>query len=1149
MTSYTITRIDNPEPIAKAYRLSADGERAEKDPEISQKRLASCTDARAVRLSLTLDEAAAAFDALTTSQAVVYGTTKEVANSCRLVSKKVAAYEGISPTGASGTALRTRECFEYASTPAFFMVDHDPKGADAKTFLPHGAHASCAVSLAADALRALLVDVMPEVAGAPMIARPSGSTWIRRTRDGKQLRGAGGERLLVGVADGSLIPALAAELFTRLVDRGLAHIELSKSGAMLVRTPFDFAVYQPERFDFLGGAEVGAGLERNPPATATFNKSREPLDVAAILAGKPNGTSAAERFQIGGERLRAARRAFVSSMTAEHPDLKDEAALVRAAWLNARTASAVALAQGAKGSPLTTDERRAIALEHERIAGAMSHGGAAFLLGSFVLPDGVTVAQVLADPARYRGYEFSDPIEPDYDGGRPVAAVLIGEDGEPFIFSHAHGGYSLQLCRTLWDVPAPSAEQCAVVTASGMPNDTLSTAPTTVRVHATGNACTLTFDAHSVFPSEAAAGFTVPTYVGEQGEDGNALAGARPPRQLVIVHPTWFCSAADTTEPPASVRLAPAVYTFKATFVVDDESGKQTFAGWRAVRLCSAVVTYAEAKTADAREHVLLVRDTSHEWQMVRVAAAEYGNRGLLESALLTAGLHDYSSKTWVAVRDMLGVQRRGAHKADLITRLGWSSDSFDHYNTPHVGVRLGHKPAQPRLAVPAMPGSVVDACASKGTLVDWQNATAIARGDWVFSTALAAAFAPVLLRPLGRTGAGLHLWGPSGIGKSTPLRLAKSVWGRPELSSWDTTLNGAVAAAAVAQDSLTVYDEVGSASDPRTPPKLAYALVNGAERTRANQDGSARPPRQFRTVVLSSGEYSMAEVAASNGVQHHEGQEVRFLDVAVPADASRSSAFREHGAHAFSASVGAALTDHYGHAGIDFVSRLLSHAGHLGGVRNVAQEAFASVDAQMFDPGDVADNVKRARETFVLFATAGELAVLLGVLGHEWQLGDMTEACGLAYAQWLAARAERGSLSQSGEEQRAAQAFRELTETTPGRWQTPCGALSKDFIGWREEAAGGTAYYVQDGPLKLALPAFPGVRLSTCLAGVGMALAGRGKLAQGAAKRFSARLGGKFVKVRGFWIPDETLDECDQASDAPATGDNVLTLPWLQAR
>jgi hypothetical protein len=268
-----------------------------------------------------------------------------------------------------------------------------------------------------------------------------------------------------------------------------------------------------------------------------------------------------------------------------------------------------------------------------------------------------------------------------------------------------------------------------------------------------------------------------------------------------------------------------------------------------------------------------------------------------------------------------------------------------------------------------------------------------------------------------------------------------------------------------------------------------------------------------------------MAEAAAKTGAAHDEGQEVRFLDIAVPNDASRSPEFQAHGARAFSREVGAGIADHYGHAGTCFVERLLTHAGRWrGGVQQLVREAFEGVDAKLYRLHDVADNVLRARETFVLFATAGEIAVLLGVLGRGWQMGEMTEACGRAYAAWLSARAERGALSESGETQRANLTLRDLTEATSGRWAPPTVPLGKDSIGWCETHPLGTAYYVQDGALKQVLTEYTPARLASLLSEKGMVLSGRGTIATGAgtAKPFPARLGGGLVKVRGFLIPND---------------------------
>lgn len=283
---YAQSHIGNPTPIAKAYRLTADGERVEKDAAACKERLSACRDAHIERKDLTIAETARAFDGFTTRQAVVYGVTINGSPKCRLVSKKVARDAGIPETGTADVALRVRACIKYPDGPAIFMADHDPKGEDANVFIPPGSHDLCGKALSDNDLRALLCEVAPELAAAPMILRASGSTWMRRTSDGKQLRGAGGVRCLIGVAEGGAIPAMAAELFDRFVAARLVHIEFSKSGALLVRCPIDTYVYQPERFDFVGGAEVGEGLERNPPESVLHNESAAPFDVRAFLGSK-----------------------------------------------------------------------------------------------------------------------------------------------------------------------------------------------------------------------------------------------------------------------------------------------------------------------------------------------------------------------------------------------------------------------------------------------------------------------------------------------------------------------------------------------------------------------------------------------------------------------------------------------------------------------------------------------------------------------------------------------------------------------------------------------------------------------------------------------------------------------------------------------
>lgn len=445
---YTFTLINNPEPIAKCYRLSADGQQIEKDVETSAQRLTACYDAQAERVTETLEGIAQRFDALTTRQASVYGVPKNGMAKCRLVSKGVAAREGVPAEGSANVVLRTRDCFEYPSGPALFMLDHDVKGADAVLHIPVGSHSKCGQPCSDGDLLALLSDVVPELMQAPAIVRPSGSTWIRRTSDEKQLRGAGGVRVLMGVSDGRAIPVLAAALYVRLGEMGLLHVEVSKCGSLLARGPFDFCVYQPERFDFIGGAEVGEGLDRNPPPSRVLNGYEAPLDVCALLAKHKQdcgyGTASWENYyKAGTDLLRDARRAFLDKVRRD-PELQAKAKARRSVWVAKRVAESIAQYEKKHSRIPTERERQDIAREVEGFAQTLD--GCQELPGWFVIPGlSVTVADVLTNSEKYFGCEIPDPLEPDYDGGRPCAIVMRGEDGVPVIISQAHGTHCIRL--------------------------------------------------------------------------------------------------------------------------------------------------------------------------------------------------------------------------------------------------------------------------------------------------------------------------------------------------------------------------------------------------------------------------------------------------------------------------------------------------------------------------------------------------------------------------------------------------------------------------------------------------------------------------------------------------------------------------------
>ena len=147
----------------------------------------------------------------------------------------------------------------------------------------------------------------------------------------------------------------------------------------------------------------------------------------------------------------------------------------------------------------------------------------------------------------------------------------------------------------------------------------------------------------------------------------------------------------------------------------------------------------------------------------------------------------------------------------------------------------------------------------TKGTLTEWRSGVAaLASGHAIPMVAISAAFAGPLLHLAGLEGGGLNLFGQSSRGKTTCLQAAASVWGRGAtpgyVRAWRATANGLEGAAAQSTDTFMVLDELGMV-DSRDAAQALYGLANGQGKQRATRDGSAREPKSWRVLFLSSGE------------------------------------------------------------------------------------------------------------------------------------------------------------------------------------------------------------------------------------------------------------------------------------------------------
>lgn len=207
----------------------------------------------------------------------------------------------------------------------------------------------------------------------------------------------------------------------------------------------------------------------------------------------------------------------------------------------------------------------------------------------------------------------------------------------------------------------------------------------------------------------------------------------------------------------------------------------------------------------------------------------------------------------------------------------------------------------------------IFGAVCAHGTPDGWlEMAGQVRRGTITARIVLAAAFASVLVEPLGALPFFVHLWGgESGTGKTVALMVAASVWGNPERGQYVQTFNstdvGYEMMAAFLNHLPLIVDELQLAKDSRGVQRFnVYKLAEGVGRTRSNKNLGLNKTPTWSNCILTTGESPLvndnAGAGAVNRVIEVECNEVVIADGPGTAAATRA---------------------HYGHAGRAFVERL----------------------------------------------------------------------------------------------------------------------------------------------------------------------------------------------------------------------------------
>jgi uncharacterized protein (DUF927 family) len=338
------------------------------------------------------------------------------------------------------------------------------------------------------------------------------------------------------------------------------------------------------------------------------------------------------------------------------------------------------------------------------------------------------------------------------------------------------------------------------------------------------------------------------------------------------------------------------------------------------------------------------------------------------------------------------------------VTKLGWSGDKFI---LPKDGPELPQSEAV--LYQPSYPMELY--LNVQGTLDQWrQNVASLCSGNSRLILAISAAFAGPLLAPLGMEGGGVHFFGSSSLGKTTALFVAGSVLGGGGkdgyVRSWKTTLNALESTCEAHNDLTLLLDEIGLASQYDVI-NCAYTIATGQGKARQTRTSQPRSLSTWRLMLLSTGERTLEEIAATVNQQVPGGAIVRLFP--VPADAGCGLGLFEsvHSAGSakdFAIQMRGASLKYYGTPLRAFLERLTRDPASVESRWPSFRDGFRSE----YLPEKAGEEVGRVAERFALIAYAGTLATEWGITG--WKEDEADRAVGVCFAAGLRHRGTLGA-------------------------------------------------------------------------------------------------------------------------------------------
>jgi hypothetical protein len=348
----------------------------------------------------SVQEFATLIEELRPDQAIALGALRpDLPDECEITTKKHlnsdARPDLIARTG-SNILYREKQ-------PAPVLLDYDQKGMPPEVRERLDEHGGFWLAICS---------VLPELKSAARVTRLSTSAGLFRTDTGQRFESSGGLHAYVFAKDGSDAERFLKDLHERCWLAGLGWYMVGAGGQLLERSIVDRMVGSPERLVFEGAPVLEPPLAQDAAARKPLATDGETIDTVAICSP-----------------LTIVEKAVLQKLKAEAAvRLLPDRNKARDAFISKR-----AKEFAERTGQTEKQARRVVERQCEGV-----------LLPDIVLPfdeaelAGVTVGDVLKDPARFEGQTLADPIE-GVEYGRCKAKVMRRPDGTPWIRSFAHG--------------------------------------------------------------------------------------------------------------------------------------------------------------------------------------------------------------------------------------------------------------------------------------------------------------------------------------------------------------------------------------------------------------------------------------------------------------------------------------------------------------------------------------------------------------------------------------------------------------------------------------------------------------------------------------------------------------------------------------